>query len=198
MKANSSVLATLCIGGSSRESPIHIKDTTPDVFRQILNFLYGGNAPGDTHLLKYGIQILNACDRYDVVGLKMAAEAAIVRSCRKGDTINVDNVAEWIQYADSKTCPLLKEYALSYFVAWYKDVLKTESYGKLKQCPRLMEEVMTTLYNTLSKAEQHGTSKLSVSELRKSLSRLGMDVDGSKETLVSRLDTVWTEEEEEE
>jgi len=36
-----------------------------------------------------------------------------------------------------------------------------------------------------------------VSELRKSLSRLGMDVDGSKETLVSRLDTVWTEEEEE-
>jgi len=162
LKANSSVLATLCSGGSSsKDSPIHIKDTKPDVFRHILDFLYGGNTPGDAHMLKYGIEILNACDRCDVVSLKMAAEAALVRSCRKGDTINVDNVAEWIQYADSKTCPLLKEYALSYFVAWYKDVLKTESYGKFKQCPRLMEEVMTTVYNTLSKAEQHGTSKLS-------------------------------------
>ena len=187
LKASSSVLATLCSGGSSsKESPIHIKDTKPEVFRHLLNFLYGGNL-GDGLIVKYGREIIDLCDRFDVVGLKMSAEAALVRSCKKGDVISVDNTAEWIQYADSKTCPLLKEYALSYFVAWYRDVLKTESYQSLKQCPRLMEEVMTAVYNTLSRAE-HGTSKLSVDDLRVSLCRIGLDVDGSKDTLVSRLD----------
>jgi len=194
LKANSSVLATLCIGESSKESPIHIKDTKPDVFRHILNFLYGGNVPKVVYMVKHGKEIIDACDRYDVVGLKMATEVALVQKCGGDDTdtINVDNVADWIQYAHAKTCPLLKEHALSYFVARYKDVLKTDAYDKMKQCPTLMEEVMTAVYDTLKEDKRFGKSRnnslLSVNQMRCKLNMMNLDVDGSKDTLAARLD----------
>jgi len=113
LKANSAVLANYCAGGSSKDSPIHIKDTKPDVFRHLLNFLYGGDVPKEDYMVKHGREIIDACDKYDVVGVKIATENALVHN----RVINVDDVAEWIHFAHSKTCPLLKEYALSYFVA---------------------------------------------------------------------------------
>ena len=102
----------------------------------------------------------------------------------------VINVADWIQFAHSKTCPLLKEYALSYFMARYRDVPKADSYSKMKQCPALMEEVMMATLPSLDKDERFGKrDRKSVNELRCELSRLRLDVDGSKDTLVARLDT---------
>ena len=207
LKANSSVLATLCTGGSSRESPIYIKDTKPKVFRCILLYIYGGNCynvlTGNNFVLKHGNgkEIIDACNRYDVVGLKLKTEAVLVHNCGGEEKINVENVAEWIQFADAKTCPLLKEYALSYFVARYGEVLKTQAYTNLKQCPRLMEEVMTAVYNTtLCKDKRYGkpSKSLSVCELREELGTLGLNVDGSKEMLVARLDTAKVKEDDEE
>jgi len=184
LKANSSVLATLCIGGSSRESPIHIKNTRPEVFRFVVLFLYGGNTPGDALMIKYGREIIDVCDRFDVVGLKIAVETVLVQK----RVINVINVVDWIQFAHSKTCPLLKEYAMSYFMARYRDVPKADSYNKMKQCPALMEEVMMATLPSLDKDERFEKDKKSVNELRCELSRLKLDVDGSKDTLVARLD----------
>jgi len=206
LKANSSVLATLCTGGSSRESPIHIKDTKPKVFRCILLYIYGGNCynvlTGNNFVLKHGNgkEIIDACNRYDVVGLKLKTEAVLVHNCGGEEKINVENVAEWVQFADAKTCPLLKEFALSYFVARYGEVLKTQAYANLKQCPRLMEEVMTAVYNTtLYKDKRYGkpSKSLSVCELREELGRLGLNVDGSKEMLVARLDSAKVKEDDE-
>ena len=136
-------------------------------------------------MIKYGREIIDVCDRFDVVGLKIAAETVLVQK----RVINVINVVDWIQFAHSKTCPLLKEYAMSYFMARYRDVPKADSYNKMKQCPALMEEVMMALLPTLDKDERFGkmSDNKSVNELRCELSRLRLDVDGSKETLVSRL-----------
>jgi len=186
IKTNSSVLANYCAGESSRESPIHMKDTRPEVFRFVLNFLYGGNAPGDALMIKYGREIIDICDRLDVVGLKIAAETVLVKKY----PMNVNNVADWIQFAHSKTCPLLKEYALSFFMTCYRDVPKADSYNKMKQCPALMEEVMMATLPSLDKDKRFGkmSDNKSVNELRCELSRLRLDVDGSKEMLVDRLD----------
>jgi len=188
LKANSTVLANYCAGGSSKDSPIHIKDTKPDVFRHLLNFLYGGDVPKESYMVTYGREIIDACDKFDVVGLKIATENALVHN----RVINVDDVAEWIHFADAKTCPLLKEYALSYFVACYRDVLKTEAYKSMKQCPRLMEEAMIAVYTTFNGVEDERLGQtrrnFSVDELRYYLGKVGLDVDGSKEMLLFRLD----------
>lgn len=91
-----------------------------------------------------------------------------------------------MQFADAKTCPLLKEYAMSYFVASGRDVLKTESYKNLRESPRLMEEIMLASMD-VDERYQGTDGMLSVDELRAKLSSLGMDVDGSKEILLNRL-----------
>mmetsp|Transcript_3191 Transcript_3191/g.8149 ORF Transcript_3191/g.8149 Transcript_3191/m.8149 type:complete len:119 (-) Transcript_3191:436-792(-) len=116
----------------------------------------------------------------------MAAECALVRQ----NIIDVKNAAAWLQYADSKTCPLLKEYALSYFVTRARDVFKTESCESIRQCPRLLEEVMMAMQTSLEYADKRfgDTHRLlSVNELRGELNDLGLDMDGSREMLVRRL-----------
>ena len=199
LKANSTVLANYCGSSNNNESTsIIIKDTKPHVFRYVLHFIYGGNTPTDEEMVQHGKEIIDACDRYDVVGLKIATETALVCSC----IIDVNNVADWLQYADAKTCPLLKEYALSYFAVRARDVFKTESYkSNMRDSPKLMEEIIMVV-QTSSEDSRFGASHnmrmrlgasvasnmLSVDKLRASLDRLGLDVDGSREMLVSRLD----------
>ena len=138
-------------------------------------------------MIKYGREIIDICDKFDVVGLKIATENALVHN----RVINVDDVAEWIHFADAKTCPLLKEYALSYFVACYRDVLKTEAYKSMKQCPRLMEEAMMAVYTTFNGVEDQRlgqtTRNFSVDELRNDLGKVGLDVDGSRESMIALL-----------
>ena len=184
LNMNAPALANFCSEPLNNKPTINIKDTNPRVFRYVLRYIYGGSAPSNDEMVEFGKDIIDACDLFDVVGLKIAAETTLVQNC----VINVNNVAEWIQYADAKTCPLLKEYALSYFAACARDVLKTESYKNMRECPRLLEEVMIAVQNAsgLDVRFKRATI-LSVNELRTKLSSIGLDVDGSKETLVARL-----------
>ncbi|KAL7457998.1 hypothetical protein ACHAWC_009886 [Mediolabrus comicus] len=139
LKANAPLLANCCGSDSSPSKPICINGVKPITFRWILLYIYAGKIPSDIPVMDlYAKDLINACDKYDLVGLKHAAESYLVRTC----VINIDNVVEWMQFADAKTCPLLKEYAMSYFVARGRDVLKTESYKNLRESPRLMEEIM--------------------------------------------------------
>lgn len=71
-------------------------------------------------------------------------------------------------------------------------MLKTEAYKSMKQCPRLMEEAMMAVYTTFNGVEDERLGQtrrnFSVDELRYYLGKVGLDVDGSKEMLLSRLD----------
>jgi hypothetical protein len=95
--------------------------------------------------------------------------------------ITKKNVSEYIVFADSKCCPLLKEYALSYFVLHYKDVLKSEHSKMLCESAELLKEIIVLM-------GQSEDESMSVAELRKELGKLDLDVEGSKESLVSRLE----------
>ena len=103
---------------------MQINDSSPEVFRIVLRYVYGGDASELvgrlTSKIKDARDIIEAADRYGVVGLKLAMETALV----DGLVINLNNVVDWILFADAKTCPLLKEYATSYFSAVAKDIFK--------------------------------------------------------------------------
>lgn len=184
LQINAPFLASFC-KGQAEGTPISIEATTPEVFRHILRYIYGGNAPDKMEIMKMGRNIIDAADRYGIVGLKVAVENTLVASC----VINLSNVADYLLFADAKTCPLLKEYATSFFVARAKDILNSEYSEKLKESPKLLQElILATAENSDNGVHSYHTG-VSVSELRKELGKMNLDVDGSKEMLVSRLES---------
>ena len=54
-------------------------------------------------------EIIDAANRYDVVGLKMAVENILVRE----RILDKKNVSDYILFSDAQSCALLKEYARS-------------------------------------------------------------------------------------
>lgn len=169
--------------------PIEIEAVSPDVFRRVLRYIYGGIALDPRRRMtkrergRLGMEIIGAADRFCLVELKVAIEYLLVASC----TIYTDNVADILLFADAKTCPLLKEHAISFFVARAKDVLNSKWSDKLKESPRLLQELILAATHSQSYAS-NAVSDMSVSELREELRKRRLDVDGSKEILVSRLE----------
>lgn len=98
-----------------------------------------------------------------IVGLKIAVENTLV----KGRFIELYTSTDWLLFADTRTCPMLKEHATDYFDAWAKDVLAHELSKKLKESQRLMEELMLATFNNTHTVDNDLRVKnLSVNELR--------------------------------
>ena len=183
LKANSPDLYSIC-QGCTKEKPIPIDDVTPEIFRFMLEYIYGGKAPEAEYTLKNGKAIIDAANRYGVSGLKMIAESTLVSK----RVVDISNVADYIFFADAKTCPLLKEYAISYFIAHSKDILKSKYLAKLKESGDLMEEIMSAMADGMDRnAAADTVESMSVNELRIKLDGFGLDMDGSKDILISRL-----------
>ena len=155
-----------------------INDIKPEVFQLLLEHIYSGNKPTKEDVLEHGKGLIDAANRYELVELKMLVENMLVRE--RG--LTVENVAEYILFADAQCCPLLKEYAFAFFSVHSKQVLKLETSKCLKESGELLSEII------LSMNPGNGEEDIStVNGLRKELGKLGLDVDGSKDTLVSRL-----------
>jgi len=129
-------------------------------------------------------EIINACDKYGVVHLKLEAEAAYVNSTE----ITLDNMMDNLLYADSKNLALLKEAVMDYIVANKDDVMGKVSFSNL---PSYM---MTDLLAAVSRGEQNDANgdktnynKMRVGTLRKMLDEKGLDVDGSRESMIALL-----------
>lgn len=65
---------------------VSIKDTAPEVFRIILRYIYlGGDASEVIDRLRdfdeLGNDVIEAANRYGIVGLKLAVETALVEQC---------------------------------------------------------------------------------------------------------------------
>jgi hypothetical protein len=176
VSANAPILANYCNlipqveSGGSSDKPI--QDLSPKVFQIILEFIYSGKYPTDKNAIKYGKELINAANKYDLVELKMAVENILVQE----RVITKKNVSEYIVFADSKCCPLLKEYALSFFAVHCKDVLKSEHSEILCESTELLKEIIILT----GSSSDVGVASMSVSELRKELDKLELDVDGSK------------------
>ena len=57
-------------------------------------------------------EIVDAADKYEVVGLKLEAEASLVAPT----TFTMENVMDNLLYADSNNCALLKEAVMDFLV----------------------------------------------------------------------------------
>mmetsp|Transcript_17910 Transcript_17910/g.32531 ORF Transcript_17910/g.32531 Transcript_17910/m.32531 type:complete len:382 (-) Transcript_17910:395-1540(-) len=176
------VLAHLS-GSGDDLSPIPITDVKPDVFHHMLYYAYGGKV-ADEDLKANAMEILNAADKYEVVSLKLEAEAILVAST----TITINNVMELILYANDKNSALLKEAVIDFIVENGVEVIEKLSFEHFPG--HLVKDVLIAVNRGKGKDEAgggNGFRTMRVSDLRKQLHKKGLDIDGSREAMIAIL-----------
>ena len=183
LRTNAPVLADL-FDGRATDTPVSIEGISPSAFRDVLRFVYGGNPPDKTEMLTRGKGIIDAANRFGIAGLKVAVENTLVAS----GVMRLSNVADYLLFADAQLCPLLKECATSYFVTRANDILNSKFSKELQESPKLLQELIRAVAQN-SHGARSPRAGLSVGELRTELGERNLDVDGSKEMLVARLES---------
>ena len=183
------VLAALA-GDCSPGTAIPISDVHPDLFRMLLRFIYGGEVPGKDVLKEEARGIIKTADRFGCTGLKLAAEAELSTV-----GITTENTAELILFADAANCAMLKEVAMEFFVKNAHEVMSSEGYEQVKESPAVLAELVAAMASGSKKRPASSDAdagrdfkRMRVATLRQKLDDKGLDVDGSKEMLVSRLE----------
>lgn len=172
-----------------RNSSVVIRDIRAEVFHDVLHHVYTGyfpevvvdvdsvNVSMDSKIVKYGKELISAANRFELIDMKVAVENVLVAE----RILNRKNVSDFILFADAQSCPLLKEYATSYFLLHAKEILQSQHSKRLRESAELLSEIII-LQNTTPDEDL-----MSVTELRKELSTHELDIDGSKEMLIERL-----------
>ena len=93
--------------------------------------------------IKHGKEIKDVADRFGVFGLKMAVEADLVAY----RIIDVSIVVNVLLFAHLKTSPLLKEYAINYFVCLAKDTFNSDFMRKKLESTDVMKDLMEAMAN---------------------------------------------------
>jgi hypothetical protein len=192
--ANSStILSDLCESHNDGTNPIQINDVTPDVFRLMLSYTYGGKISNDD-MKSHARDIIDAADKYGVVNLKLVAEASLIE-----DTIfMIENVMELLLYAESKNLALLKEAAMDYIVENKDEVLEKLSFADTVP-GNLMRDLLAATARREKKlgvsgggdgANNSRFNYMYISELRRESHEKGLNVDGSREMLITALKAV--------
>jgi speckle-type POZ protein len=171
------------------ETPIHIQDIKSSAFRSLLRFAYANDVPKPEEFQKEARELLNVADRFGCKGLKLLAEAELVES-----GITVDTAADLVLLGDAKNCALLKEAAMDYFVENPTSVMSSPGWANMRESAALLTELLEVAFSNKKRSapaasnEARDNKRMCVSALRRRLDEKGLDVDGSREMLVSRLE----------
>ena len=175
----------MCVSSDGKDvTSVPINDVQHEIFRYLLLYIYGGKI-SEEDLKQNAKDIIDACNKYGVVGLKLEAEAYYVNST----AITVDNMMDNLLYADSKYCALLKEAVIDFAIENGQDIIGKVSFDNVPG------SMMTDLLTAVTRKEKKKSANsgeddlntMRVSELRKKLDEKGLDVDGSREAMIARL-----------
>ena len=177
------------------DTPIPVGDVQADVFRMILRYVYGGEVPSKEVINEQAKDIIHAADKYGCTGLKLTAEAELATA-----GITTENAAEIILFADATNCAMLKENAMEFFVKNALDVMASEGYEQVAESPETMREMMAAMASGSKKRPassdadaERDYKRMRVATLRQKLDEKKLDVDGSKDMLISRLEAAEAE-----
>ena len=187
MKKAAPLLAKLCPTEGDLPATIPILNVLPKTFQNLLQYIYGYEIPDFGTDESHTKKIIEAADMYGVTNLKLEAEARYVSSIR----ITLENVMEHLHFAVSKNCALLKDAVMSFVV---ENEVAIVDGNVLADAPaNLMNDVLSAMMRRFKKDDREilfNYNFMSVSELRRRADRLGIEIDGSKETLVASLKAV--------
>ncbi len=171
----SSTLAAMCGPVGEGIVPIQIDNVSPETFRLLLKYIYGGRISGDD-MREHTKEILDAADKFGVTYLKLAAEAHFVQAT----SFRLENMMEHLLYAESKNCALLKEAVMDFIVENGDEVLNTISFNGVIAPVTVIKDIIAAVVRGKKKGG-------GISELRQKAHKKGLDVDGSREMLIAAL-----------
>ena len=200
LKLSAPALAQLC-EDVDEDTPVPIINVRSPIFQGVLRFIYGDSIPESiwtTPVTNSGdeatpaMELLDAAHQFGITSLKILAETKVANESE----ITIGNASDLILYADSKHCALLKERVLNYFVIHATEIRKHPSYEKVKESAHILDELMEAVVTKkILRAYTLGDNDvaydvMSVNLLRTKLNERGLDLDGSREMLIRRLQ-VW-------
>ena len=95
----------------------------------------------------------------------------------------------WFLFADVTNCAMLKEAAMDYFVANVEAVMASAGYEQVVESPAIMREMMAAMAAGNKKRSAESADDAEGRDYkRQKLDEKGLDVDGSKEMLMSTLE----------
>jgi len=171
---------------SNATTPIPILSTSKDAFKSILDFVYTVKTP-DLSEETFAIELLAGADLYDCVRLKLYVESILVDKF-----LRAENAMALLLLADSHSCALLKEAAIELFLTESNTVMKTPDWPKIAESHRLLSELFEALVSFHNRIPNKNTKsknadELDVTSLREELEKMDLELDGSREVLVKRL-----------
>lgn len=117
----------------SRKGRVEISDIDPDVFHEMLKFVYTGSTP---QLQGMADDLLAAADKYDLDRLKVMCEEALCSN------LTVDNVCDVLILADMHSATQLKAQALDFINSRATDVMESNGWKTLvRDHPHLIAQV---------------------------------------------------------
>jgi hypothetical protein len=153
------------------------EDVDAAMFQIMVRYIYTSDWPASVIVdAKVAKTMLTLADRFGCINLKLYVESVMVEKF-----LDVDSAADMLLLGDSHTCALLKEAAITIFQNQADTVMNTEGWKRVHESNALVVELFLSVTNDDDPAGQ------CVAELRNQLLELGLDVDGSRETLVKRL-----------
>lgn len=176
----------------SNEKPAHVEisNMSPRTFRAILLSIYGLEIPELGKDLPHTKEIIEAADRFGLVYLKLEAEAIYVSSL----TLTLENVMNNLAFADSKNCSVLKEAVIDFIINEKVNVIEKKVINDAPES--LCNDILAALARKekSSSAAEKGIanefSAMCISELRRAAHTKGLDIDGSREALISALESI--------
>jgi len=132
-------------GTPDEREEVVLKDINSAVFKELLVFMYT-DTPTDMNVWKhYTLELLEAADRYHVHRLKLLAELEL---CRGG--VPLHKVAELLVFAESHSCPQLKETCLELWAENSTAIMESQSWGIVSEAPELLSELLVALNTKLT------------------------------------------------
>ncbi len=186
LKTCAPILASSFDSDDKEITTVSITDVEPAIFCHLLYYVYGGSV-SDGEMKTHAKDIINSADKYSIVNLKLAAEVAYVESTK----ITIENSIDNLLYADSRNCAFLKEVVMDYLA---ENSLSASQQLSFADVPGyLMKDVFAAVGRKMlgtKDGSDDELSAMSVSELRRNLAEVGLDVDGSRESMIEALQAV--------
>ncbi|XP_034349432.1 TD and POZ domain-containing protein 1-like [Arvicanthis niloticus] len=121
---------------------VEIQDLDPQVFREMMRFIYSGKVP-QLHSHSMATGVLAAADKYGLEGLKVLCEDALYRN------LSVENAANTLMLADLHSTEQLKAQALDFISFHASEVSETSGWKSMVEShPHLVAEAFHFLAST--------------------------------------------------
>lgn len=126
---------------------IEIIGVQPGVFKELLCFIYVDEKTDEKVWRDSTLELLEAADRFHVHRLKLLAELYLC-----SQSIALDRVAEMLVFAESHSCPQLKETCLGLWAENSTAIMESPSWNILSEAPLLLSELLVALNTKLTGA----------------------------------------------